>query len=62
MQVSVGSDRWIGAGAIVMADVGSRTTVGAGQSLPAHCPMTAYPWEIPLVFSAAAKLPASLHV
>ena len=31
VQVTIGSDSWIGAAAIVMADVGSRTTVGAGS-------------------------------
>ena len=31
VQVTIGSDSWIGAGAIVMADVGSRTTVGAAS-------------------------------
>ena len=30
-QVKIGSDSWIGAAATVMADVGSRTTVGAGS-------------------------------
>jgi virginiamycin A acetyltransferase len=29
--VTIGSDSWIGAAAIVMANVGSRTTVGAGS-------------------------------
>jgi len=31
VQVTIGSDSWIGAGAVVMADVGSRTTVGAAS-------------------------------
>ena len=31
VQVKIGSDSWIGAAATVMADVGSRTTVGAGS-------------------------------
>jgi acetyltransferase-like isoleucine patch superfamily enzyme len=31
VHVSIGADSWIGAAAIVMADVGSRTTVGAGS-------------------------------
>ena len=31
VQVTVGRDSWIGAAAIVMADVGSRTTIGAGS-------------------------------
>jgi acetyltransferase-like isoleucine patch superfamily enzyme len=31
VQVSIGSDSWIGAAATVMANVGSRTTVGAGS-------------------------------
>lgn len=30
-QVAIGSDCWIGAGAIVMADVGNGSTVGAGS-------------------------------
>jgi len=29
--VTIGSDSWIGAGAIVMANVGSRTTIGAAS-------------------------------
>lgn len=36
--VSIGSDCWIGAGAIVMADVGSGTTVGAGSVVTAPVP------------------------
>lgn len=39
--VHIGSNCWIGAGCIVMADVGDRTTVGAGsvvtRPLPADC-------------------------
>ncbi len=31
MPTSVGSDCWIGAGAIVMADIGDGTTIGAGS-------------------------------
>jgi acetyltransferase-like isoleucine patch superfamily enzyme len=31
VQVTIGSDSWIGAAATVMADVGSRTTIGAGS-------------------------------
>jgi acetyltransferase-like isoleucine patch superfamily enzyme len=31
IEVRIGSDCWIGAGAIVMADVGDRSTVGAGS-------------------------------
>jgi acetyltransferase-like isoleucine patch superfamily enzyme len=31
VQINIGADSWIGASAIVMADVGSRTTVGAGS-------------------------------
>jgi acetyltransferase-like isoleucine patch superfamily enzyme len=31
VQVTVGSDSWIGAAATVMANVGSRTTIGAGS-------------------------------
>jgi virginiamycin A acetyltransferase len=31
VQVTIGSDSWIGAAATVMADVGSRATVGAGS-------------------------------
>src|SRR5271165_2848183 len=31
VQVTIGADSWIGAAATVMADVGSRTTVGAGS-------------------------------
>lgn len=31
VRVSIGSDSWIGAAATVMADVGSRTTIGAGS-------------------------------
>jgi virginiamycin A acetyltransferase len=31
VQVTIGSDSWIGAAATVMADVGSRSTVGAGS-------------------------------
>lgn len=41
VQVTIGSDSWIGAAATVMADVGSRTTVGAGsvvtKSVPDDC-------------------------
>jgi acetyltransferase-like isoleucine patch superfamily enzyme len=39
--VSIGSDCWIGAAAIIMADVGERSTVGAGsvvtRPIPADC-------------------------
>ena len=31
VQVTIGSDSWIGAAVVVMANVGSRTTVGAGS-------------------------------
>lgn len=31
VQVTIGSDSWIGAAATIMADVGSRTTIGAGS-------------------------------
>lgn len=41
LTVNLGADCWIGAGAIVMADVGEGTTIGAGsivtRSIPAHC-------------------------
>ena len=41
VQVTIGSDSWIGAAATVMADVGSRTTVGAGsvvtKAVPDDC-------------------------
>jgi virginiamycin A acetyltransferase len=41
VRVHIANDCWIGAGAIVMADVGSGTTVGAGavvvKPLPANC-------------------------
>lgn len=39
--ISIGKDCWIGAGAIVMADVGNGTTIGAGsvvtRPIPAGC-------------------------
>ena len=41
VQVTIGSDSWIGAASTVMADVGSRTTVGAGavvtKAVPDDC-------------------------
>ena len=37
-QVRIGSDCWIGAGAIVMADVGDRSTVGAGAVVTREVP------------------------
>jgi virginiamycin A acetyltransferase len=36
--VSIGQDSWIGAAAIVLADVGSRTTVGAGAVVTKPAP------------------------
>ena len=36
--IAIGSDSWIGAGAIVMADVGQRTTVGAGAIVTRTAP------------------------
>jgi len=36
--VAVGADAWIGAAAIVMADVGARTTVGAGSVVTKDLP------------------------
>jgi len=39
--IAVGADCWIGAGAILMADVGARTTIGAGSvvayPIPSDC-------------------------
>lgn len=37
-QVTIGSDCWIGAGAIVMADVGNGSTIGAGSVVPKPVP------------------------
>lgn len=49
-QVHIGQDCWIGAGAIVMADVGDGTTVGAGsvvvRPLPARCTAVGNPARI----------------
>jgi acetyltransferase-like isoleucine patch superfamily enzyme len=40
-RISIGADCWIGAASVVMADVGSQTTVGAGSvvayPIPARC-------------------------
>lgn len=36
--VSIGSDCWIGAAAVVMADVGSGSTIGAGSVVPRPIP------------------------
>lgn len=36
--VTIGSDCWIGASAVVMADVGARTTIGAGAIVPRPVP------------------------
>jgi acetyltransferase-like isoleucine patch superfamily enzyme len=38
VQVTIGSDSWIGAGAIVMANVGSRTTIGAASVITKPVP------------------------
>jgi virginiamycin A acetyltransferase len=57
-QVRIGSDCWIGAGAIVMADVGEGTTVGAGSvvvnELPARCTAVGNPARIVQPTSANA--------
>jgi len=49
-QVTIGSDSWIGAGAIVMADVGSRTTIGAAsvvtKPIPDDCVAVGSPARI----------------
>jgi len=41
VQVTIGADSWIGAAATVMADVGARTTIGAGsvvtRPVPSDC-------------------------
>jgi len=37
-QVTIGSDCWIGAAAIVMADVGNGSTIGAGSVVPKPVP------------------------
>jgi virginiamycin A acetyltransferase len=37
-QVTIGSDCWIGAAAIVMADVGNGSTIGAGSVVPNPIP------------------------
>ena len=50
VQVSIGSDSWIGAAATVMANVGSRTTVGAGsvvtKPIPDDCVAVGNPTRI----------------
>ena len=38
-QVTIGKDCWIGASAIVMADVGAKSTVGAGSIVIHPVPM-----------------------
>ena len=48
--VKIGSDCWIGAGAIVMADIGEGTTVGAGsvvvKPLPQNCTAVGNPARV----------------
>ncbi len=48
--VRIGAGCWIGAGVIVMADIGANTTVGAGsvvtRSLPAHCTAVGSPARV----------------
>ena len=50
MQVTIGSDSWIGAAATVMADVGSRTTIGAGsvvtRAIPDDCTAVGNPARV----------------
>src|ERR1700682_2712987 len=48
--VSIGSDCWIGAAAIVMADIGDHTTIGAGavvtKPIPAHSTAVGNPAKV----------------
>lgn len=48
--ITVGADSWIGAGALVMADVGAGATVGAGsvvvKPIPPHCTAVGNPARI----------------
>jgi acetyltransferase-like isoleucine patch superfamily enzyme len=50
VQVTIGRDSWIGAAAIVMADIGSRTTIGAGsvvtRPIPDDCVAVGNPARI----------------
>jgi|SRR5215469_3719173 len=50
VQVTIGTDSWIGAGAVVMADVGSRTTIGAAsvvtRPIPDDCVAVGSPARI----------------
>lgn len=50
VQVSIGSDSWIGSAATIMADVGSRTTIGAGsvvtRAIPDDCTAVGNPARV----------------
>lgn len=56
-RVSIGSDCWIGAASVVMADVGEGSTVGAGavvtRALPARCVAVGNPAKVIKTLSEA---------
>jgi acetyltransferase-like isoleucine patch superfamily enzyme len=49
-RLSIGPGAWIGAGAVIMADVGEDSIVGAGavvnRSIPAHCVAAGVPARV----------------
>jgi maltose O-acetyltransferase len=63
VRVSIGPDSWIGASATVMADLGSRTTAGAGpvvtRPIPDDCAAVGNPAR---VIRGAGSVEATTHV